>query len=245
MKNKFVLTKIIFLTMLLIVSGFSLGYVVSGSMHEPQSAKINIVRSGPKKQKYIALTFDDGPHPQYTPEILDLLDEYDVKATFFVLGMLAEKYPDILRRQANEGHEIGNHTYSHINIKKSTEAEVKEEFDKTQNIIHSITGTESKVFRPPYGSYDERVMQPLEAQESSVVLWSYRQDSKDWSNPTVDKIVSNTILNIENGDIILFHDYVYHETSNTVEALKVIVPELIEKGYKFVTISELMQLPQY
>lgn len=207
-------------------------------MNASDDYQVNIVRNGSKHQKLIALTFDDGPHPQYTPEILDLLNEYNIKATFFVLGQFAAKYPEIIKRQAREGHEIGNHTYSHINIKKVSLQKFKEEFDETQNIIYSLTGIESKVFRPPYGYYDETKIKTID-QTCNVILWSSRQDSKDWSNPKVDKIVSNTILNIENGDIILFHDYVYYETNHTIEALKVIIPDLISKGYKFVTISEL------
>ncbi|WMM26512.1 polysaccharide deacetylase family protein [Tissierella sp. MB52-C2] len=237
--------KIIFLVAFLAISAFSIKYVISVSTNGSKDYNVNIVRNGSKQQKFIALTFDDGPHPQYTPEILDLLDQYNIKATFFVLGQFAEKYPDIIKRQAEEGHEIGNHTYSHINIKKASTQTFKEEFDKTQSIIFSLTGAKSKVFRPPYGLYNENTMKIISDESCDIVLWSSRQDSKDWSNPSVDKIVSNTISNIENGDIVLFHDYIYYETSNTVEALKLILPELINKGYKFVTISELVKLSHY
>ncbi|WP_353097724.1 polysaccharide deacetylase family protein [Tissierella praeacuta] len=236
------ITKIIFLITFLIVSTFSIKYVISGNINTSEKQQTNIVRNGSKHQKFIALTFDDGPHPQYTPEILDLLDKYNIKATFFVLGQFAEQYPDIIKRQAKEGHEIGNHTYSHINIQQVPKQKVKEEFDKTQDIIFSLTGIKSKTFRPPYGSYDDNIIKIISDESCNVILWSYTQDSRDWSNPEVEKIVSNTISNIENGDIVLLHDYVYFETSNTVEALKIIIPELIDKGYKFVTISQLLEL---
>lgn len=93
--------------------------------------------------------------------------------------------------------------------------------------------------------YNWSVINIASDKSCDVILWSSKQDSKDWRNPEVDKIVSTTISNIENGDIVLFHDYVYYDTSNTVEALKVIIPELIDKGYKFVTVSELIKLSQY
>ncbi|NLY46255.1 MAG: polysaccharide deacetylase family protein [Tissierella sp.] len=228
--------------MLFMFSGFSTKYLRSENMNDADYTQANIVRNGPREQKYIALTFDDGPHPQYTTEILDLLKKHNIKATFFVLGQLAEKYPDIIKRQVNEGHEVGNHTYSHFDITKISKDEFKEEFRRTQDIISSLTGVESNVFRPPYGLYNENVVKIINEQQSNIILWTYDQDSKDWSNPGVDKIVDTTVANIKNGDIILFHDYVYHETSNTVSALESIIPELINKGYNFVTVSELMDL---
>jgi polysaccharide deacetylase family sporulation protein PdaB len=201
-----------------------------------------IIKNGSKEKKVIALTFDDGPHPKYTSEILDILDEYDVKATFFVLGKFAEAYPDIIRRQWEEGHEIGNHTYSHINIKKASKDNLQKEYKKTQEIVYSVTNSKPKLFRPPYGSFDEKTIDIVEKNNSVIVLWSYKQDSKDWSNPEVNKIVNTTLSNIENGDIILFHDYIYYNESHTVEALKKIIPELKNRGYEFVTISELINL---
>ena len=200
-----------------------------------------VIQSGNKKEKVVALTFDDGPHPKYTNEILNILNEYDAKATFFVLGKYAELYPDIIKRENEEGHEIGNHTYSHINIKKISKNKLQEEYKKTQEIIYSITNP--KLFRPPYGMVDEKIIDILENDNSVIVLWSYKQDSKDWGNPEVEKIVDTTLSNIENGDIILFHDYVYYDESHTVEALKKIVPELKKRGYKLVTISELLDRP--
>ncbi|MCF6460061.1 polysaccharide deacetylase family protein [Clostridium sp. Cult3] len=201
-----------------------------------------VVKSGTKNKKVVALTFDDGPHPRYTEDILNILDEYDIKATFFVLGKLAETYPDIIKRQWEEGHEIGNHTYSHIDAKNASKEKLLEEYKKTQDIIYSITKYEPKVFRPPYGSFDKKVIDMVEENSSMVVLWSANQDSKDWKNPEIEKIINNTLSNVENGDIILFHDYVYYDESHTVEALKQIIPELKSRGYEFVTLSELLKL---
>lgn len=199
-----------------------------------------VVTRGSKQEKLLALSFDDGPHPEYTIEILDTLKKYNAVATFFVLGQHAEKYPEIVKRQILEGHEIGNHSYSHINMKKSSPKEIQKEFDTTQEIIYSISHTESKLFRPPYGNYNNDVIKVVDSHDSIIVLWTFYQDSKDWSNPGIDSIVENTLSKVQNGDIILLHDYVYKKESHTVEALKEILPALINKGYKFVTISDLM-----
>lgn len=240
MKNKN-LRKIIFVFLILInFIIFEHKYIqqitVSGNNYG------TIVKGGNKKEKVIALTFDDGPHPKYTNEILDILYKYDVKATFFVLGKFVEAYPEIVSRQWQEGHEIGNHTYSHIDIKKVSKDKFQEEFQKTQDLIYSITNSTPKLFRPPYGSFDYKFIDVIEKNNSVIVLWSAGQDSKDWSNPEVDKIVSSTLSNIENGDIILFHDYIYYDESHTIEALKNIIPELKNRGYKFVTISQLIDM---
>lgn len=201
-----------------------------------------VFSKGTKNQKVIALSFDDGPHPTYTVQILDILKEYDIKATFFVLGIHAEKYPEIIKRQVAEGHEIGNHSYSHIDMRKATKKQIKEEFEKTQEIIYSISNIKPKLFRPPYGNYNNDVIEVVSSDEIQIVLWTFYQDSKDWSNPGVDTIVNTTLSKVQNGDIILLHDYVYKKESHTVEALKIIIPSLIEKGYKFVTISELLNI---
>lgn len=214
----------------------------SDAIYTFSNTRTAIVSKGTTTKKIIALSFDDGPHPEYTIQILDLLKQYNAKATFFVLGMHAESYPDIIRREASEGHEIGNHSYSHINMRKASKKVIKEEFEKTQEIIYSISNIRPKLFRPPYGNYNDEVIEVVSSDDSSVVLWTFYQDSKDWSNPGVDLIVDTTLSKIQNGDIVLFHDYVYKPKSNTVEALKRILPELIEEGYQFVTISELISI---
>ncbi|OLS03408.1 polysaccharide deacetylase family protein [Tissierella creatinophila] len=146
-------TNIIVVITFSLILVLSIGYISFGNEQSLKNNKQNLISYGSKKQKNIALTFDDGPHPEYTAEILDLLKEYDIKATFFVLGKLAEQYPDIIKRQAAEGHEIGNHTYSHVDVRKATREQFEEEFNKTQEIIRSLTDIESKVFRPPYGYF--------------------------------------------------------------------------------------------
>lgn len=212
------------------------------SVYTSSKTPVSIISSGSKETKSIALTFDDGPHPIYTVQILDILKEYNIQATFFVLGIHAEKYPDVIKRQNEEGHEIGNHSYSHINMRKTSISTIQKEFEKTQNIVYSITNKKPNLFRPPYGIYNNDVTNVISSNNSSIVLWTFYQDSKDWSNPGVNIIADTTLNKISNGDIILFHDYIYKSESNTVDALKIIIPKLIQEGYKFVTISELMNL---
>lgn len=201
-----------------------------------------IISQGSKKEKIIALTFDDGPHPIFTPQILDLLDQYQIKATFFILGKYAELYPEILKRQVRENHEIGNHSFSHININKTSNKIVIKEFERTQSVISSITNIEPKIIRPPYGILNDKIIDLADENDYSIVLWSQTQDPKDWSNPGAKNIADIILAQVKNGDVILLHDYVYFDESHTVEALKIILPELISRGYKFVTISELINL---
>lgn len=127
-------------------------------------------------------------------------------------------------------------------MKRATKKEIKEEFIKTQETIYSIVKVKPRVFRPPYGNYNKDVIEIVSSNYVPIVLWTFYQDSKDWSNPGVDSIVDTTLSRIQNGDIILFHDYVYKNESHTVEALKRIIPKLLDEGYKFVTISELLYI---
>ncbi|SJZ73865.1 polysaccharide deacetylase family protein [Garciella nitratireducens] len=218
------------------------GYIFLNNKHTSQEHYVEMIKKGTKDKKIIALTFDDGPHPQYTPEILDILNKYNAKATFFVLGKFAEQYPDIIKREMLEEHEVGNHTYSHIDINNTSSTEIVEEFEKTQEIIFSTTGTFPKVMRPPFGYYNKEISNIAKKHHCTIVLWSQAKDHKDWSNPGIKKIVNTILSQVENGDIILLHDNVYHQESHTVEALKIILPELKKKGYEFVTISKLIQL---
>ncbi|MCF6465647.1 polysaccharide deacetylase family protein [Clostridium sp. Cult2] len=239
MKKKKIFLSILFFYILIIIL---VEYTFNPLISTLSNNYGKIVNHGPKEEKVIALTFDDGPHPIYTDEILDVLKEYDVKATFFVLGKFAELYPDIIKRQSREGHEIGNHTYSHVDPKKVSKEKLLDEYERTQNIVTNLTNKEPKLFRPPYGSFNSNTLDVMEMNDTIIVLWSAYQDSKDWSNPKVEKIINTTLSNVKNGDIILFHDYVYYDKSNTIEALKKILPELKNRGYNFLTISELIDL---
>lgn len=179
----------------------------------------------------IAITFDDGPHPSYTEQLLDGLKERGIHATFFVTGEHAELHPDIIKRMQEEGHLIGNHTYSHIQLTKSNREKFKEELVRTNEVLKEITGEEVEFVRPPYGSWDKSFEKEL---NMFPVLWNV--DPLDWCSGNVSCIVERIVSKAGENDIILMHDY--YDTSVTA-ALKAI-DELMEKGYTFVTVDEIL-----
>ncbi|WP_254778267.1 polysaccharide deacetylase family protein [Paenibacillus sp. cl141a] len=198
-----------------------------------------IVWEVPTQNKVIALTFDDGPDKHNTVQILDLLKRYDAKATFFVVGSRVEKHPDIVARELQEGHEIGNHSYTHPPFHNINVTKLSSELNQTQDAIYQATGMKTVLFRPPGGSYNETIVRTSKDLGMLTVLWSWHQDTLDWRKPGVNRIVRKVLDNARNGDIVLMHDFVPSSTQ-TVEALKVILPELQKRGYSFVTVSELM-----
>ncbi len=181
--------------------------------------------------KRIALTFDDGPHPSYTEKLLDGLKERGVVATFFVTGEHAKLHPDIIKRAYEEGHLIGNHTYSHLQLRKNNLDEFKQELVETSEIIEGITGEEVLYVRPPYGSWEKSIEKEL---NMFPVMWTI--DPLDWCSKSVDSIVNRIVGSVKENSIILMHDY--FGTSVTA-ALKA-VDELMEEGYQFVTVDEIL-----
>lgn len=181
--------------------------------------------------KKIALTFDDGPHPYYTEELLDGLKERGVHATFFVTGEHAKLHPDVLKRMQEEGHLIGNHTYSHIQLTSKNREKFKQELIDTNAVIQEITGEEVEYVRPPYGSWDKSFEKEL---NMFPVLWTV--DPLDWCSSNVSCITERVVSKVKENDIILMHDY--FDTSVTA-ALKVI-DRLAEEGYTFVTVEEIL-----
>lgn len=206
-----------------------------------------IIKNGTKNQKIIAITFDDGPHEKFTPQILDILKANDAKATFFVVGNKVEAYPDIVKRIKEEGHEIGNHTYNHINAEKHNKSKVEDEILKGQEAVYDITGTKPTLFRPPYKGINQNLINIVSDLNLKFVLWCNTVDVRDWSNPGVYSISNKLLNNIQNGDIILLHDYNNREklpTSQTVQALRIVIPELKKRGYEFVTVSQLIKITE-
>lgn len=200
-----------------------------------------IIKKGNEDEKIIALTFDDGPDEVFTPQVLDILKKNDVKATFFLVGENLKQNKEIVKRQFEEGHEIGNHTYTHINVAKSGYDKVYEEITKTQEEIKEITGVEPKLFRPPYRAMSRNMCDIIKNKNMNIILWS-NLDPRDWSNPGVYSIVNTIESKVGNGNIILLHDYnnLRNSKSQTIQALESVIPYLKEQGYKFVTISELI-----
>lgn len=181
--------------------------------------------------KKIAITFDDGPHPHYTEQLLDGLRERGVKATFFVTGEHAQLYPEIIKRMNEEGHLVGNHTYSHMQLKNSNQEEFKRELIKTNEILTGITGNEVLYVRPPYGTWDKKFEAEL---NMFPVLWNV--DPLDWCSDNVACITEKVVGKVKENDIILMHD---NYASSVTAALK-IVDELTEEGYEFVTVEEIL-----
>ncbi len=203
----------------------------------PVNAGSGLIKNNRQALKLVALTFDDGPHLTYTDEILDILKKYNIKATFFVVGTNVKYFPDKLKRIAAEGHEIGNHTYSHKFLTRYNDETITEEIKKAEEIILSTTGIKPKVFRPPGGMYNERIGNIAKDLGYISILWS--QDPRDWSKTSISTIENKVISNASDGDIILFHDF-NQKNSPTPEALRRIIPKLIEMGYRFVTVSDII-----
>ena len=201
-----------------------------------------IIKKGNQDEKIVALTFDDGPDEVFTPQILDILKKYDVKATFFLIGEKVPYNKKIVKREKEEGHEIGNHTFTHINASKKNYEEIEEEITKTQQVIKEVTGEYPTLFRPPYRALSRDLCKIVKEKNMNIVLWS-NIDVRDWSNPGVNNMVNTIDSQVENGNIIILHDYntVRNNKSQTIQALEIVIPKLKEKGYRFVTISELME----
>jgi peptidoglycan/xylan/chitin deacetylase (PgdA/CDA1 family) len=184
------------------------------------------------EKKFIALTFDDGPHPQYTGEILEILSEKKVPATFFIVGSRAELHPELLKRMQKIDCEIGNHTYDHANLTKISNGEFLRQMDKCSEAIYKITGEYPVIYRPPFGIIS-RSNEKLLEEKMSKILWTV--DSADWRTQNKDRVVTNVLKTVNNKSVILMHDFY----SQTVAALPEIIDKLKEQGYEFVTVSEL------
>lgn len=187
-------------------------------------------------QKKIALTFDDGPHPQYTPEILDILKEYNIKATFFVVGQNVELHPEIVKRAISEEHDIGNHTFTHCHVSDTSFEAIINEIQSCEDTVYELCEYHVKLFRPPEGVLPDDVRNYAIGEDYAIILWSI--DTYDWARAPISNIKRNITKNISSGDIILMHDYV--PESITPQALRIIIPMLLEEGYQFVTVSELI-----
>lgn len=187
-------------------------------------------KAGEPKKK-LALTFDDGPSPKYTPALLDGLKERKVKATFFVVGEQAQKYPGIIRRMHGDGHVIGNHTYHHVELTKVSRETEFEEIKKTNALLERLTGEKTVFIRPPYGAWRKEIMRDVEL---LPVLWDI--DPLDWCTKNTGEIVRRVVTETDENAIILLHDC--YRTS--VEAALQIVDTLQKEGYRFVTVDELI-----
>jgi peptidoglycan-N-acetylglucosamine deacetylase len=206
-----------------------------GSDVHPASS---VIRSGPA-QRYVALTFDDGPSPDYTASILTTLEQTHTPATFFVVGSNVQRYPDLVRRAANDGFALGIHTWDHPYMTRLTSQQREWELAATAQAIHTVLGANYCVrfWRPPFGDYDAAVVSQASALGLSTVTWDV--DPQDWAAPGVKTIVERVLSAVHPGAIILLHDG-YHSRWQTAQALPLILKGLKRLGYIPVTLPKLL-----
>ena len=190
-------------------------------------------------EKKIAISFDACWGASYTPDILKILRDHDLKTTFFLTGFWVEKYPEIVQEIAEEGHEIGNHTYSHPHLNTLSEEQIGEELEKVNKMIFELTGQKPNLFRPPFGEYSNKVISVAEKAGYCPIQWSI--DSLDWKELGKEPMVERVTANLHPGAIVLFHNNARY----TVEALPEIIAYVEEKGYTIVPISKLLYQDNY
>lgn len=191
----------------------------------------------PISEPILAMTFDDGPHPTNTPRLLDILKARNIKATFFVVGSNARRYPHILRRMVAEGHEIGNHTDSHAYLTKISSDAIRRELSVTHQAIVSATGVAPRTVRPPYGAVTSEQKAWIKAEFGyPSILWSV--DPEDWKRPGVSVVTSRLVSGARPGGILLAHDI----HSPTIDAMPSTLDQLLAKGFRFVTVTQLISL---
>lgn len=183
----------------------------------------------------VAMTFDDGPHPRHTPALLDILRARDIRATFYVIGRLVQRYPDIARRMVAEGHELGNHTWTHPFLSRLGDAAVLRELDRTAEAIFAATGQVPVTLRPPYGAITQRQSGMIhDSRNLPTVMWSV--DPRDWQRPGPSVVANRIVGGANNGAIILAHDI----HGPTVAAMPAALDGLSARGFRFVTMSSLL-----
>ncbi|QUH20108.1 polysaccharide deacetylase family protein [Alkaliphilus sp. B6464] len=208
---------------------------------KPDIVDSKIHYSGDGSKKLVALTFDDGPESKYTSQIMDILDQYNIKATFFVIGQNAEKYPEVLKSIHGKGHEIGNHSWSHKYFPKLSKKEVEKEILMTEELITDILGEHSALFRPPYGALKKQGIEFVNSLGYNVVNWSV--DTRDWAGTSGEQMMKYVQQQLKPGGIVLMHNAGNPKSvKNTVDTLPKMIEWIKEQGYEFVTVSEILDL---
>ncbi|CAM3538337.1 polysaccharide deacetylase family protein [Pseudostreptobacillus hongkongensis] len=210
-------------------SGTELDSIYKGEKLVPKKRRID-----PNK-KHIAFTFDDGPGNKNHVLIRELFNKYDETATFFFVGSSVKKHPEMVLKTYLDGHEIGNHTYNHPNLRNLNSSEIWNEISRTNDEIFKIIGVDGEYVRPPYGAFNNTVVNIIGGKRK-VALWNV--DSEDWKSRNVDTIISRVLDKVKDGDIVLFHD-LYKES---YESVSIMLPILKERGFQFVSYSEMLEL---
>jgi peptidoglycan/xylan/chitin deacetylase (PgdA/CDA1 family) len=227
--------------------GLAFGLWFWWACSEPSSTFFRpVLTRGPQEGKRISLTFDDGPAEHFTAQVLDILREYQVPATFFVCGKNVEAHPDLLRRMVAEGHEVGNHTYSHLFVYFRSRRRIAQEIDRTQTIIEKVTGFRPNIFRPPYGARWFGLVPTLLERGMHLILWS--ATGYDWVKD-VQGITEAALRELKPGAVILLHDgretrpAAEIDRSRTVMALPAIIAGARQQGYTFAPLNDFLPSP--
>jgi peptidoglycan-N-acetylglucosamine deacetylase len=202
-----------------------------------------LFRNGPLSKKEVALTFDDGPDIQFTPQILDILKKEGVKATFFLVGKSSKRYPAIVQRIAEEGHVIGNHSWDHRLLTRLTPEEIRHEIVQTDQTLSNIVGYHTLLFRPPYGAASTDNVLQIASMDYKVIDWSV--DTLDWKSKNAAEIIEIVNRTIQPGGIILEHSAGPKALKHTVESLPELIRMLKAKGYSLVTVPQLLEIPAF
>lgn len=214
--------------LLLLVFAYALGVMMSIGMQKLDAMSYSAKTADKNK---VAITFDDGPNPEYTVELLEGLQKRGVKATFFVLGAEVEKYPDIVKKIDDGGHLIGVHSYEHVNFGQIGDEAAIEQIEKTQEAIHNVTGKYAGYIRPPYGCWKKSLDVEVPLIE---VLWDI--DPLDWATKDADTVVQRILKGVTEGSIILLHD----ASQSSVQAAFSVIDILQQENYEFVTVEDLL-----
>jgi peptidoglycan-N-acetylglucosamine deacetylase len=199
-----------------------------------------MINEVPAAQRVVAITFDDGPNPVYTPQVLEIFSEAKGKATFFMIGEQMRNHPEVVKQVAAGGHQVGNHTYTHPKLSQLNTAECLEELEQTEKVIEELTGRKPVIFRPPYLDYNQDTVSLLQKKRYPMI-GALNLEAQDWEQPGVEHILEKSRNAVKNGSILIFHDG-FGDRSQTIEAVRMLVSELTSQGYQLVTVSELLDL---
>ena len=221
-------------TLLLLLCGLYIGPLQQDAVSVLAVKRVLPVYSVERADRVISVTFDASWGGDKTMAILDLLDEYDAKATFFLVGIWVDKYPELVKEIAARGHEVENHSASHAHFPQLSEHQIRQELDSCSDKIEALTGTRPTLFRPPYGDYDNKVVTVTRSEGYECVQWSV--DSQDWKNRGVSDLVRRATNNVQPGDIILFHN----DSQYIVEALPEILAYYRDQGFTMIPAGEIL-----
>ncbi len=218
----------------ILVAVMGLGYMLYQGQNGPRVSEAGSPHyQGSTNQKMVSLTFNVDWGEEYLPQLLEILKEEDIKATFFVTGKFAERQPDLVKAIVKGGHDLGNHGHGHRHLKNLSNQELAQEITGGEKVLQGVSGQKPKLFAPAYGEVDERISRIASELGYEVIMWSL--DTIDWQNPDVATIVKRVVPRIHNDAIILMHP-----TKPTVEALPQIIKQLKEEGYRMVPVSALI-----